>query len=112
MDATTLAAERRYARIAGRPERCDRIALVLQGGGALQALHEAAIEPDWVSGVSIGAINSAIIASNPEFSATSMREHWQSGYVDTKRALKHRQWLDMPGDGGSILVHDVHRQDD
>ena len=56
-----------------RPERCDRIALVLQGGGALgayqagvyQALHEAGIEPDWVSGVSIGAINSAIIAGNP-----------------------------------------------
>jgi NTE family protein len=56
-----------------RPERCDRIALVLQGGGALgayqagvyQAMHEAGLEPDWVSGVSIGAINSAIIAGNP-----------------------------------------------
>jgi NTE family protein len=56
-----------------RPERCDRVALVLQGGGALgayqagvyQALHEANIEPDWVCGVSIGAINSAIIAGNP-----------------------------------------------
>jgi NTE family protein len=56
-----------------RPERCDRVALVLQGGGALgayqagvyQALHEAHIEPDWVSGVSIGAINAAIIAGNP-----------------------------------------------
>lgn len=56
-----------------RPERCDRVALVLQGGGALgayqagvyQAMHEAGIEPDWVSGVSIGAINSAIIAGNP-----------------------------------------------
>jgi NTE family protein len=56
-----------------RPERCQRIALVLQGGGALgayqagvyQALHEAGIEPDWVSGVSIGAINSALIAGNP-----------------------------------------------
>ena len=60
-----------------RPERCDRIALVLQGGGALgayqagvyQALHEADIEPDWVSGVSIGAINSAIIAGNPQAAA-------------------------------------------
>ena len=49
------------------------IALVLQGGGALgayqagvyQALHEAGLEPDWVSGVSIGAINSALIAGNP-----------------------------------------------
>ena len=55
-----------------RPERCDRIALVLQGGGALgayqagvyEALHEAGIEPDWVAGVSIGAINAAIIAGN------------------------------------------------
>jgi NTE family protein len=56
-----------------RPDRCDRVALVLQGGGALgayqagvyQALHEAGMEPDWVCGVSIGAINSAIIAGNP-----------------------------------------------
>jgi NTE family protein len=56
-----------------RPERCDRVALVLQGGGALgayqagiyQAMHEAGLEPDWVSGVSIGAINSAIVAGNP-----------------------------------------------
>ena len=55
-----------------RPKGCERIALVLQGGGALgayqagvyQALHEADVEPDWVSGVSIGAINSAIIAGN------------------------------------------------
>ena len=56
-----------------RPDRCNRVALVLQGGGALgayqagvyQALHEAGVEPDWVSGVSIGAINSAIISGNP-----------------------------------------------
>jgi NTE family protein len=56
-----------------RPEGCDRVALVLQGGGALgayqvgvyQALHEAGLEPNWVCGVSIGAINSAIIAGNP-----------------------------------------------
>jgi NTE family protein len=56
-----------------RPDACHRMALVLQGGGALgayqagvyQALHEAGMEPDWVCGVSIGAINSAIIAGNP-----------------------------------------------
>jgi NTE family protein len=56
-----------------RPDHCDRVALVLQGGGALgayqagvyQALHEGGMEPDWVCGVSIGAINSAIIAGNP-----------------------------------------------
>src|SRR6201995_5575394 len=62
-----------HAKSPWRPDRCGRIALVLQGGGALgayqagvsQSLHEAGLEPDWVSGVSIGAINSAIIAGNP-----------------------------------------------
>src|ERR1700726_3491914 len=55
-----------------KPKGCERIALVLQGGGALgayqagvyQALHEAGLEPDWISGVSIGAVNAAIIAGN------------------------------------------------
>ena len=50
-----------------------QVVLVLQGGGALgayqvgvfQAMHEAGIEPDWVIGTSIGAINGAIIAGNP-----------------------------------------------
>jgi NTE family protein len=69
-----------------RPERCDRIALVLQGGGALgayqagvyQAMHEAGVEPDWVSGVSIGAINSAIIAGNPpELRVARLRAFWE-----------------------------------
>ena len=49
-----------------------QVVLVLQGGGALgayqvgvyEALHEAGIEPDWVIGTSIGAINAAIIAGN------------------------------------------------
>ena len=58
---------------ARRPDGCERIALVLQGGGALgayqagvyQTLHEEGYLPDWLSGVSIGAINSAIIAGNP-----------------------------------------------
>jgi len=68
-----------------RPERCDRVALVLQGGGALgayqagvyQALHEGGIEPDWVSGVSIGAINAAIIAGNPPRRRLDrLREFW------------------------------------
>jgi NTE family protein len=64
---------RRRRQQIGRPDRCDRVALVLQGGGALgafqagvyQAMHEADILPDWVAGVSIGAINAAIIAGNP-----------------------------------------------
>jgi len=54
-------------------QKFGQIVLVLQGGGALgayhvgvyQALHEAGLEPDWVIGTSIGAINGAIIAGNP-----------------------------------------------
>lgn len=50
-----------------------QVVLVLQGGGALgayqvgvfEALHEAGIEPDWVIGISIGAINAALIVGNP-----------------------------------------------
>jgi NTE family protein len=70
----------------GRPERCDRIALVLQGGGALgayqagvyQALHEAGLDPDWISGVSIGGINAAIIAGNPlEQRLEALSEFWR-----------------------------------
>lgn len=68
-----------------RPDRCDRIALILQGGGALgayqagvyQAMHERGIEPDWVTGVSIGAINAALIAGNPrERRLDRLREFW------------------------------------
>ena len=54
-------------------EKYGQVVLVLQGGGALgayqvgvyQALHEAGVEPDWVIGTSIGAINGAMIAGNP-----------------------------------------------
>ena len=68
-----------------RPKGCDGISLVLQGGGALgayqagvyQALHEAGLEPDWVVGVSIGAINSALIAGNPpERRLERLEEFW------------------------------------
>ena len=62
------------------------IALVLQGGGALgayqagvyEALAEAGIHPDWVAGVSIGAINSAIIAGNePAERVAKLRTFWR-----------------------------------
>jgi NTE family protein len=64
----------------------DQIALLLQGGGALgsyqggvyQALEEANIRPDWVAGVSIGAINSAIIVGNPpEKRVKALRDFWE-----------------------------------
>jgi len=56
----------------GTPGLPGQVVLVLQGGGALgayqvgvyQALHEAGIEPDWVIGTSIGAINAALISGN------------------------------------------------
>jgi NTE family protein len=50
-------------------------------------------------------------AKDYEFSGTSMREHWASGYEDTKRTLKHRNWITMPAKGQGIVVHDVHRED-
>ena len=62
-----------------------QVVLVLQGGGALgayhlgvyQALHEAGIEPDWVIGTSIGAINAAVIAGNrPGERLPRLRELW------------------------------------
>ena len=49
-------------------------------------------------------------AKDYEFSGTSMREHWQSGYEDTRRTLKRQEWMAMPPQGSGVLVHDVHRQ--
>ena len=63
----------------------DQTVLVLQGGGALgayqagafEALASSGFEPDWVTGVSIGAINSALIAGNPpERRVERLREFW------------------------------------
>jgi NTE family protein len=62
------------------------VALLLQGGGALgayqagvyQALAETGLCPDWVAGISIGAINSAIIAGNhPDKRVEKLREFWE-----------------------------------
>ena len=64
----------------------DCIALLLQGGGALgayqggvyQALSEAGLDPDWIAGISVGAINAAIIAGNPrETRVERLRQFWQ-----------------------------------
>jgi NTE family protein len=63
-----------------------QVVLVLQGGGALGAyqggvyegLHEAGLEPEWVIGTSIGAINGALIAANrPEARLARLREFWR-----------------------------------
>ncbi|MHB9878398.1 patatin-like phospholipase family protein [Pacificimonas sp. ICDLI1SI03] len=65
----------------------DQIALVLQGGGALgsyqagayEALAGAAMVPQWLAGISIGSINSAIIAGNPpDQRVAKLRDFWQT----------------------------------
>lgn len=67
-------------------QKKEKIALFLQGGGALgayqggafAAMAEAHIDPDWVSGISIGAINAAIIAGNkPEDRAEKLWKFWK-----------------------------------
>jgi NTE family protein len=69
-----------------RASGVGQIVLVFQGGGALgayqagvyQALHEAGIEPDWVIGTSIGAINASLIAGNePGNRLASLQEFWR-----------------------------------
>lgn len=84
----------------GGGRKVDRqVALVLQGGGALGAyqagvyvaLAEAGYRPDWVAGISIGAINAAIIAGNaPELRAARLRAFWE--LVSSSSAL----WPELP----------------
>lgn len=83
-DLTTETARPATARSNGF-DYSGQIVLVLQGGGALgayqvgvyQALNEAGIEPDWVIGTSIGAINAAIIAGNePATRMEKLTQFW------------------------------------
>ena len=82
-----------------KSEYDKQIALVLQGGGALgsyqagvyEAMAEYGYQPDWVAGISIGAINSAIIAGNaPEDRVARLRAFWEQ--VSSPSA----SWLDSP----------------
>src|ERR1700761_638672 len=65
----------------------ERIALLLQGGGALgsyqagvyEALADANLHPEWVAGISIGSVNAALIAGNPpEARVGRLREFWEA----------------------------------
>ncbi len=79
------------------------VVLVLQGGGALgayqvgvyEALHDAGIEPAWVIGTSIGAINAAIIAGNPaEQRLSRLHDFWR--HVESPSYLAGpMDWLGM-----------------
>jgi NTE family protein len=77
---------RRRARTPERLPLPDQVALVLQGGGALgayqagayQGLAEKGIDIDWIAGISIGAVNAAIIAGNrPEDRLARLRGFWE-----------------------------------
>jgi NTE family protein len=67
------------------PQAPRQTVLVFQGGGALgayqagvyQALHQAGVEPDWIIGTSIGAINASLIAGNePADRLDRLEEFW------------------------------------
>jgi NTE family protein len=69
----------------------EQTVLLLQGGGALgsyqagvyQALAEAGLHPDWVAGISIGSVNAALIAGNPEQKRLErLREFWEAVSTD------------------------------
>ncbi len=73
--------------------------LLLQGGGALGAYHggvyegiaEAGFAPDWVVGISIGAINAALIAGNPpERRVERLREFWNRVSAQARSSCRRR----------------------
>jgi NTE family protein len=67
------------------PVTAGQVVLVFQGGGALgayqagvyEAMNEAGIEPDWIIGTSIGAINASLVAGNePKDRVEKLKEFW------------------------------------
>jgi NTE family protein len=83
-----------------------QVVLVFQGGGALgayqggvyQALHEAGLEPDWIIGTSIGAINAGLIAGNePDNRLPRLQEFW-------RRMTQRDIWNASPWPGLSDTV--------
>jgi len=92
---------RSRASIEPRPPRSELRVLVQQGGGALgayqagvyQRLVAARLEPDWVVGISIGAINGALIAGNPPAQRTErLREFWKRVSLPGWGWLPGRDW--------------------
>ena len=89
--------------------RFEQTVLLLQGGGALgsyRALAEADRHPDWVAGISIGAVNAALIAGNPpERRVEKLREFWEA--VSTPPlGVPHLASIDIKDD----VIHRVINQ--
>jgi NTE family protein len=100
-------------------DQAEKTVLVLQGGGALGAYQAGAYEalaiaghrPSWVAGISIGAVNSAIVAGNPpEKRVERLREFWERvssrllawplGYDDNSRRIFNETSATLSAVGG------------
>ena len=110
MDASSPAVPKHLHRA---DARFEQTVLLLQGGGALgsyqagvyQALAEADLHPDWVAGISIGAVNSALIAGNPpEKRVERLREFWEA--VSTSPlGLPYFSSIAIPDDSAHALLN-------
>ena len=94
------------------------LALVLQGGGALGAYQAGAIEAlteagapiDWIAGISIGAINAAIVAGNaPEGRVPALRRFWRTAtsgpsIPDAAASFWPRAWINEASAAGTTLT--------
>jgi NTE family protein len=104
------------ARVGERHLPFECVALVLQGGGALgayqagvyEALAEAGIHPDWLAGISIGAINCALIAGNPpEARVDRLREFWDG--ITTNPSNSWCEWTSAAkGDAARLWLNQWH----
>jgi NTE family protein len=101
MDASSHAAPKHLHRA---DARFEQTVLLLQGGGALgsyqagvyQALAEANLHPDWVAGISIGAVNAALIER--------LREFWEA-ISTSPLGIPYFASIAIPDDGARSVVN-------
>src|SRR5260370_18949241 len=104
---------RRKSHVVGERPPFERIALLLQGGGALgsyqagvyQALAAANLHPDWIAGISIAAITSALIAGNaPDKRVKRLREFWEA-ITTPPFGIPDMQWFLPKGEFAHSVVN-------
>lgn len=96
----------------------ERVALVLQGGGALgayqagvyEAIYEANIKIDWICGTSIGGINGALMAGNPpERRVERLREFWEAVTEPPIRIPNVPWFSELPWNGNGQARYWINR---